>query len=104
MPVSDAVGDEISNSVAVPISVPAVLVKVWIELSELSVGNEDDRFDSAVTVTSETCSLDREIEVVVSTEVIVDNVDSNELNSGSDAVMISDAVVVTVDGTLSVSV
>ncbi len=98
------VDEEISDSVTVTISVSSGLVKLWVELSELNVGDDDDELDWEVEISSDTSSLEREIELLVWMLVSVDNVDCNELISDSDTVTISVASVVTVDGILSVKV
>ncbi len=54
---------------------------------------DDDDVDWVVRMTSETNSLEREIELVVWIVVSVDNVDCNELSSDSETVTISDGVV-----------
>ncbi len=100
--VSDAIVDvEISDSVIVAIPVPSVLVKVWAELVELNVG-DDDEIDWEVEMVSYTSSLEREIELLVWIVVSVGNVDCDELISGSDMVTISVVSVVTIEGTLGV--
>ncbi len=98
------VDGEISDTVTVTVSDSSVLVKVWVVLPELNVGDDEDELGWEVEIASVTNSLEREIEPLVWTVVIVDKVDGNELITDSDAVTISVSSLVTVDGILSVVV